>query len=528
MVNNVRKNLLIFILCLFVIGGLFSVYALNNNAQITPIFDEGGRLVQVNYTTTGPNSDPQAHVQVNTHWVTADLNIINLDSNRLLYSEHNFSVPWLANNSVYPCPNFVLQNSNHTLKTPINLAPGHYKLEMPFTYAELRTDDVDHIVHNFLSNVTVWFNVGATPQLTLNNIGNNILYSNSTINGSLTYNGLPMVNEIINLSVKQNNNLVLNTTVNTDSRGNYNYIFDNNVTGEYSVTVNYNDTHEDTVKYNVTKIPTILNLDKINDVIIGNSGHINGRLTTSDGKPLSNQGLIMLLDGQLTTGVLTNQDGVFNYTTASLIKPGVHTVSLSFNGNNEYIASNANGKFNVVVKSDSKIDLNPINNSHIGDKFDIKGKLTNVNNSSLSNQVVNIKIVGNKNDHFTVNTDNDGNFVAPYEATHGGVFNLDVSYAGDDTNNGCNNNGKFNVFTPIDPVDPDNNDTNDTNVTPVNPPVDPLNPGNSDEEWLNNGDSSNWLYDNSINMDKTGTFLPVILIVLLTMFGLYFVSKRRK
>ena len=103
------------------------------------------------------------------------------------------------------------------------------------------------------------------------------------------------------------------------------------------------------------------------------------------------------------------------------------------------------------AKTDSKVIVTSNSTLHDGDSFSIR--LTDLNNTPIANQVVNITIVdanGNEN-HQQVTTDGSGNGTLQLNGLASANYTVNVSFGGNDNFTSCNATQKLEIKEKVTP-----------------------------------------------------------------------------
>ena len=155
---------------------------------------------------------------------------------------------------------------------------------------------------------------------------------------------------------------------------------------------------------------------------------ISGMLTSQKGLALSGQ-TVTLTIGDKTVDVIT-KNGEFEYTTV-FKSVGEQTVTASYAGSDNYVASDASVTFDVA-KQDVVVTVDPIADSAYGDNVTITGKFNDVDGKAISNSNVRVFVNGKK---FLAKTDNTGTYTLSVKVNAVGENNVTVAYAGNDNYN---------------------------------------------------------------------------------------------
>ncbi|RAP50597.1 MAG: hypothetical protein BZ136_00965, partial [Methanosphaera sp. rholeuAM74] len=288
--------------------------------------------------------------------------------------------------------------------------------------------------------------------VTVNNITPVKVGENATVSGKVTdENGKPVANAPVTVKVGDKT-----VKVTTDANGKYNASVPVTKAGNNSVSVSVGETNttkpaNKTSSVNASKLNTTITIDPIKDVKVGENATVSGKVTDENGKPVANAPVTIKVDGK-TISATTDKDGKY---TASVPTSSVGTkpVTASVAATANTTASNATATMKVN-KHDSKIVLDAINDTKVGQKATITGTLTDDTNAVIANAPVVVTVDGVK---YNATTNANGKFTVKANTSKVGVNNVTATYAGSSTDNPANTTGTFNVVklettTTIDPV----------------------------------------------------------------------------
>ena len=165
---------------------------------------------------------------------------------------------------------------------------------------------------------------------------------------------------------------------------------------------------------------------------------ISGMLTSQKGMALSGQ-TVTLTIGDKTVDVIT-KNGEFEYTTV-FKSVGEQTITASYAGSDNYVASDASVTFDVA-KQDVVVTVDPIADSAYGDNVTITGKFSDVDGKAISNSNVRVFVNGKK---FLAKTDKTGTYTLSVKVNAVGENNVTVAYAGNDNYNSYEDTTTFNA-----------------------------------------------------------------------------------
>ena len=233
---------------------------------------------------------------------------------------------------------------------------------------------------NNIGNYTVYGNNKINITNTVfesNSVNGKLLYNINAANNTYTNNSLPVTltqtittnKTKVNITVKLSTDKVYNTTVNrgtitiTDNGreitkidvndSDINYIY-TTIAGEHNIEVTYTDASNDfsTKSMNKTitidKISTTITLNPINPIKVLENITINATLTDDEGNGISNENIILKINGKTITTLQTDENGnvLYNYTIKNM---GLHNINLIYQGSDVYMATNTS----TVVYADS-------------------------------------------------------------------------------------------------------------------------------------------------------------------------------
>jgi hypothetical protein len=253
---------------------LGTVAAPNDVRQLVPVFNGDGDIVSVTYQITGPGSDRDAHVNVNTRELDANITITNKDTDKPIFNINNIPVNWCQNYSgptgSYPTPNGVLMSGNTAENGTFfnipksQLVPGNYQIFMPFTYYEIVPGKDDRVVDNFIDGSTKYFVIKTNTTLTIDPIDNITVGDNVTITGSLTqdFDGAGLSDKLINITIGDQK-----YNVTTGDEGKFNLTVENLTLGDYTIEGVYNQNLLSAVYLTSNTVTGDFNVNKIPDPI---------------------------------------------------------------------------------------------------------------------------------------------------------------------------------------------------------------------------------------------------------------------
>ena len=288
-----------------------------------------------------------------------------------------------------------------------------------FTYT-YKTDfvDINEVQAIYYGNDTYkmngdiknFFVVGIETSISINEIKNTTMSTHVLIKGTLKDEfGNIMANTKVVLTV--NNQMV---SLVTDEFGHYTYDYITNVLGTNEVYVIYegNNSHDystNVTSFNVRKISSIIDVNKISTIVIGNNVTVNGTLKDEFGNKLVNTTISLNINDK-TVNVTTDNNGNYKYTFQTN-KIEVNTIDVSYSGNDSYLSANTRVAFDVR-KILTDVDINNISDVKINSNVVINGTLYDEYGNVMKNTP--IKLIIN-NQTYNITTDNNGNYKYTYK-----------------------------------------------------------------------------------------------------------------
>ncbi|OED30399.1 carboxypeptidase regulatory-like domain-containing protein [Methanosphaera sp. WGK6] len=296
----------------------------------------------------------------------------------------------------------------------------------------------------------------------------NTEYNVHKLDTKVTLNQINTVNvgktvEITGVLTDENNNLISDaeiiisingkelTTVKTDENGFYQTKYITSLVGKNTVTIEYtgNGTYnpsKTTTSFEVTKIDTILNLDSIDNTVVGATTKITGTLKDEEGNVLSNSKVTIKVNGVKYT-TTTNSEGKFEVSVEEKLATDV-TVEATYTGDDTYNPSSDKTEY-TVSKIDTTVTVNTINSVDVGKTVEITGVLTDENDETINNAKIIILVNGEV--LTTVKTNENGVYSVEYTTSLVGTNTVDITYEGNGTYNPSKTATTFKV-TKIDTV----------------------------------------------------------------------------
>ncbi|MEE1117115.1 Ig-like domain repeat protein, partial [Methanosphaera sp.] len=251
--------------------------------------------------------------------------------------------------------------------------------------------------------------------------------------------GIPIKDTEINVTFDGNTQ-----TVKTDNEGNFNARFPTNNVGTKDVSINFyeNENYTETSLEDTVKIIPIsnvkINIDTPVDVEAGEPINITGNVTDGDGNLLAGVPLNVTLNNE-TYNVTTDENGRFSVPFDNVVT-GQNNITVS--SKDEKYDTEAKEKFFVPVL-DTKITIDPIDDTLVGDDVVVSGRLLDENGKAVSGADVTVSVDGVNQ---TVVTDKDGRFNATFPTSSVGTKLVTVEYSGNDKYDGAKESAVFDVY----------------------------------------------------------------------------------
>jgi len=232
----------------------------------------------------------------------------------------------------------------------------------------------------------------------------------------------------------------------TKSYGIFNITLKVNETGIKNVYVEYNGSDYPpsniTKKLTVLKRNTTISLEQL--TISEGIVTVKGKLRDYTNTKLGNANVYVSLNN-IKQHLLTDTNGTFT-TNFTITKTGQNVLSLVYNGNRNYEASNFTTSFQVTNKTTTNIIINPIKAVPKDSTVTITGKYTDINGNNLRYTPILITINGQT---YKNSTDANGIYMYSYKTTTIGTNNVSVSYPGNSRYTGATAKTTFQVIGKI-------------------------------------------------------------------------------
>lgn len=291
---------------------------------------------------------------------------------------------------------------------------------------------------------------GTTTNSTFNVLQGTIIYINpindTEYSKNVTISGQYMAKDGLRLTLTPLNVIIngFKYTTKTDANGDFVFSIKTSIVGKNTVSISYHGnkrfaaTTTNTVFY-VTGESDTISIDTIPITQYTDTVSITGKYLDNTGREVFNRPLIININGK-SFSTKTDANGVYvlNYTTNTL---GQNNVTVSYYGDEKYPQLSNNASF-TVTKKDTKLSVEPIQNTTIGKQITIKGKYTDSSGNPLKLTTVSLLIndVG-----FSAKTNENGTFQCNYETFVIGTNTVEIYYKGTERYSGTSLNTTFNV-----------------------------------------------------------------------------------
>ena len=428
----------------------------------------GENIVSVNYPDNNKYSSSSNQTSFNVRKINTNLSIDIIDDTTI---ESNITISGvltdefgntLSNTSIV----FIINGQEYTTTTDND---GKYNYIYTTSTLDENIVSVNYPGNNKYSpssNQTS-FNVRKiNTNLSIDTIDDTTVGRDITVSGVLT-------DEFGNILANTNITIIVNGNIfkaTTDVNGVYNYGYTIDVTGLHRVDVIYsgNTTHfpsNNNTSFNVRKIDTNLSINTINDTTISSNVEVSGTLTDEYENILPNTTITININGQEYT-TTTDNNGKYNYT-YMVNTLDQNTVIVNYPGDDKYNSATIFTTFNVR-KINTKLFINTINDTIVGQDINVGGVLKDEFENILVNTTVEITITNPKDtkNTYTTTTNEEGMYSVTYAGNIDGTYKVEVNYIGNNTYNSSSNETSFNtrkINTKLI-IDSIENTTIDTNI----------------------------------------------------------------
>lgn len=270
-----------------------------------------------------------------------------------------------------------------------------------------------------------------TAVITLDDIEESNVDQDIEITGKVSDNeGIPISGCDLNVSLSERAYgdedylPITSEIVKTDANGAYSYSYMPKTGGQLNITVNCDDAQSVTKSIFVAPKSTVVTLDSIEDINLGDGLTLHGRLTDCDGNVLRDTGVGVLITGiaygdteesqYIKEYTRTDNDGFYTYQYKASVG-GSLDVCVYYPGYH-YYRFNRTDSHIWVMPIATKVSINPIDNSS-KDKVEISGTLTDVDDNPL--RYTSVGILFNAINKTYVKTDSTGSYNFSYRPLAG-------------------------------------------------------------------------------------------------------------
>ena len=163
------------------------------------------------------------------------------------------------------------------------------------------------------------------------------------------------------------------------------------------------------------------------EVIVDETAAYGGRLSESDGDPIINQRVEVMVDGIVRNPVNTDARGEFSFE-VSFQQAGQHSVEVMLTGA-DYLLDNA-AALEVTAILPSEIVIEALPAIRVGNQFSINGVLRDHRGDPLEEQLLTIAVSGDE--QAFSETDGEGTFQLDHQVDAPGLYEITVTFPGGD------------------------------------------------------------------------------------------------
>jgi protocatechuate 3,4-dioxygenase beta subunit len=212
-------------------------------------------------------------------------------------------------------------------------------------------------------------------------------------------------------------NIIINDedpfTVDLDDEGKFSFVFNGTDAGDYEIVAEVEGA-TDTLTIHIDQEWSQIVAEADEDTIyIGDEVIISGYLTVPDTlEPIADANITIIIDGTPVDNTTTDEDGFFIFALEGEAA-GEITVELSFEGNNNYYASELDEPIVITVLEpvETIVTIDDIADAQIGEPVTITGKLTDSQGNPLAYEIVAVIINGTA---YPVATNENGTYSLEY------------------------------------------------------------------------------------------------------------------
>ena len=219
-------------------------------------------------------------------------------------------------------------------------------------------------------------------------------------------------------------------TVKTDAYGYFIYTFTTQKAGKNTLTAQFIGTNKyigskQTITFNVNKMNSYTYLyqpyyDKTNKII-----DISGVVYDNQNNYLKKAPVTININGKYYK-TTTDNYGYFSYQVKPT-KTGTNQITVTYPGNNKFIKSSAQTTINIPIVKATKITMDSISETTLGDYVYITGQFTDNNYNALKNTNIRLTINGK---NYNTKTDEYGYYYYPYKTNKAGTNKVTPTYPG--------------------------------------------------------------------------------------------------
>ena len=218
-------------------------------------------------------------------------------------------------------------------------------------------------------------------------------------------------------------------TVRTNEEGKFIHEFEANRVGTNSVTAIFNgnniyEVSNNAINFEVIPLETEITLETIENLKLGKKTQVKGKLIDEYGNIIPKATIKLLVNNGRAT-VRTDEEGIFTRE-INANRVGTNNITAIYNGSNQYKVSSNSTNFEVIPL-DTRITLDNIEDTKLGNKTLITGMLFNENDEIVPNAT--IKFIIN-NGRATAKTNEKGEYFYEYNTTRTGRINMVVMFLG--------------------------------------------------------------------------------------------------
>ncbi|WP_323735872.1 hypothetical protein PXD04_08255 [Methanosphaera sp. ISO3-F5] len=219
-------------------------------------------------------------------------------------------------------------------------------------------------------------------------------------------------------------------TVKTNKKGYFSYTFTAKKAGKNKLTAQYIGTNKyigskKSITVDINKMSTYTSLyqsvyDKTNKII-----YISGAVYDEQNNYLKKAPVTININGKYYK-TTTDNYGYFYYQ-AKPTKAGTNTITITYPENNKFLSSSFQTTIDIPIVKATKITLDSISKTTLGNYVDITGQFTDNNYNSLKNSNIVLTINGK---NYNTKTDEYGYYYYSYKTTKTGTNKVTATFKG--------------------------------------------------------------------------------------------------